>query len=98
MNKLFDPASFNLAGFKLEGPVILVIPLLLGIIAASVYSLMWIFRDAEQRRKNGFIAIIFILMTGWPLSLVWWLWLRPKAAFEPKAEPAGSANLASLGG
>lgn len=74
---LASPASFDLHGFKLEGPAILVVALLLAIIAVCVGSLVWVSRDARKRNKNVFAALLFILLAGWPLSFAWWLWLRP---------------------
>jgi hypothetical protein len=40
-------------------------------------SLIWVFFDARNRRKSGLIALLFIVITGWPLSFIWWLWLTP---------------------
>jgi hypothetical protein len=40
-------------------------------------SLIWVFFDARNRRKSGLIALLFIVITGWPMSFIWWLWLRP---------------------
>lgn len=74
---LMSPASFDLRGFKLEGPAILVLPLLLAIVVACIGSLVWLCRDARRRNKNAFVALLFVLLAGWPLSFVWWLWLRP---------------------
>ncbi|MCE9612319.1 MAG: hypothetical protein K8R23_19140 [Chthoniobacter sp.] len=46
------------------------------LIIALIWSCLWIWRDAEQRGKSGWLAILFIL-PGWPLSFCWWRWLRP---------------------
>ena len=43
-----------------------------------LYSLVMVAFDARRRGKNWFLAILFVLTAGWPLSLVWWQWLRPK--------------------
>jgi len=40
-------------------------------------SLIWLARDAGRRGKSGFWACVFAVMAGWPVSLLWWLWLRP---------------------
>jgi len=40
-------------------------------------SLIWVARDAGRRGKNGFWACVFAIMAGWPLSLLWWMRLRP---------------------
>jgi len=42
-----------------------------------VFSVLWVFFDARARQKSGCIAMLFILLVGWPLSFLWWFWLRP---------------------
>jgi hypothetical protein len=44
---------------------------------AAIFSVIWVFFDARARQKSGCIAIILILLVGWPLSFIWWFWLRP---------------------
>ena len=90
---LTSPSNIDLAGFKFQGPAFLIVPVFFAFIFLAVSSVIWIFRDASQRRKNGFVAILFILC-GWPLSLIWWLWLRPSLAFTHKiqAEQGAAAN------
>jgi hypothetical protein len=85
LNKyVLSPASFTApGGFHVEGPVVFVV---FGVIAAailSVWSFLWIYRDASKRDKNGFLAVLFILMTGWPVSFIYWLWLRPPISETP---------------
>jgi hypothetical protein len=41
--------------------------------------MIWVARDAGRRGKSGFFACLFAIMAGWPLSLLWWLWLRPSS-------------------
>ena len=74
---LFSPSSFDLHGFKVEGPSILVIPSLIALIFVFVASLVWLYKDAVKRNKNGFIALLFILLAGWPGAFIVWFWLRP---------------------
>jgi len=50
--------------------------LLLGFLV-FIGSMIWVARDAGKRGKSGFWACLFALMAGWPLSLLWWMWLRP---------------------
>lgn len=49
----------------------------LAILAFGLWSLRWIHRDAERRGKSGVGAFFFAVLAGWPLSLLWWRWLRP---------------------
>lgn len=74
---LLSPASFKHEDFQISGPAVLVLPATIAIIGISVLSFIWLFRDATKRGKNGFLAVLFIVITGWPFSFIWWLWLRP---------------------
>jgi hypothetical protein len=76
---LLSSASFNGGpnGFHTEGPLIIVVPTVIAFFGIFFGSLVWVFRDAAKRNKSGFIALLFILLTGWPASFIWWLWLRP---------------------
>jgi hypothetical protein len=49
----------------------------LAYLALAIASLIWVYGDARKRGKNGVLALLFVLFTGFPLSLIWWLWLRP---------------------
>ena len=91
---LTSPTNINLAGFRLEGPAILIIPALIAFLLVAICSIFWIYRDAAQRDKNGFVAILFILLAGWPLSFIWWIWLRPSIVYREinTAEQDAAAN------
>ena len=74
---LLSPASLGYNSFKIEGPVIFVFPGALALLALSIYSLIWLYQDATKRKKHGIVAVIFVLLAGWPASFIWWFWLRP---------------------
>ena len=76
---LLSPMNLKSGDFAISGPIIFVLPTLLLLIVLSMWSFIWLFRDARKRGKNGALAIVFILITGWPLSFIWWFWLRPAA-------------------
>lgn len=80
LQNVMSPASFDLGFLKIEGPALLVIPALLALVLALVASFVWLYRDARRRRKSGLVAILFVLLTGYPLSFIWWFWLRPPAS------------------
>jgi hypothetical protein len=42
-----------------------------------VWSLAWVYGDAERRGKSGCLVVLVILFFGWPLSLLLWLAFRP---------------------
>lgn len=63
---------------------------LLIIVALGVWSLVWICLDANRRGKSSFWALVFAFAACWPLSLVWWLWLRPPRQYlAPPPIPNG---------
>jgi hypothetical protein len=54
--------------------VALFLGLLLGLF---VWSLAWVYNDAERRGKSGCLVVLIILFFGWPISLLLWLVFRP---------------------
>ena len=74
---LAQPITIWGNSFHYQGSLIFGVALVALIIAGFVYSLVWVYRDARRRGKNGIIVIALILLTGWPGSFLWWLWLRP---------------------
>lgn len=74
---LMSAMSFKSGDFHLEGPVLLVLTVTAALLAAFVWTLVWLYRDAGKRKKNGIVAVIFVLFSGWPFSFIWWFWLRP---------------------
>jgi hypothetical protein len=83
---LLSPASAGVGGFSVRGPFILVEPALCALVFLFFGSLVWVWIDAGQRQKNALVVLAFILLTGWPLSFIWWFWLRP-----PRGESLQSA-------
>ena len=83
---LFSHASVgNPGGFHVEGPLIVVIPVAIAFVYFFARSIAWVHHDAVQRNKDGVMAALFILLTGWPASFIWWFWLRP-ALNSPSAD------------
>jgi hypothetical protein len=48
---------------------------------AFIYSLIWIFNDAEDRGYPGLIVVILATLLFWPFSLLIWLVLRPRLTY-----------------
>jgi hypothetical protein len=100
MNHFFDfllgPGKFSVGDKVIEGPFIF-IALVIGF---SLAALPWVYEDAKKRDKNGILAFLFIVTAGWPLSILWWLWLRPPVTKEnkTKVEPSHPANPRNAGG
>lgn len=42
-----------------------------------VWSLAWVYNDAERRGKSGCLVVLIISFFGWPISLLFWLVFRP---------------------
>jgi len=54
-------------------------------VALFIWSLVWVAKDAKRRGKNAFWAVVFALSAAWPISLLWWLWLRPSLQTQQKS-------------
>ena len=76
---------------KAEGPVIFVVPATIIMIYGAVASIVWLHRDALNRNKNGLVAVLFILLTGWPASFIWWFWLRPPLSLRSTGQDQTTA-------
>ncbi len=87
-------SNLELPGFKitLAGPPWLRNTEALVCIGLFVWSLIWICQDAGRRGKNGFGAFIFAIAACYPLSLLWWLWLRPPRLRAVPPPIPGSAD------
>jgi hypothetical protein len=79
--------GFNFLGIRFDTSSTLVntIILVVLIVAYSV-SACWVYGDAKRRGKDPFLACLLLTFVGWPLSFLWWLWLRPLTEEERKAK------------
>lgn len=48
-----------------------------GLIYALICSAFWVYDDAEARGQKGWLMVLLVLVCKWPLSLLFWLALRP---------------------
>jgi len=46
-------------------------------VALYVYSLVWVYRDAEARDTNPLLVTILVALISWPLGLLVWFLVRP---------------------
>ena len=51
--------------------------LVCGVLYLLVRSLIWAYRDAEARGKPGWMVALLLLLCKWPISLLFWVVLRP---------------------
>ena len=59
------------------------------VLAAYVASLAWVRRDAERRGADPRLAVLFVALAVWPLSVVIWHFARSGRFLAPKG--GGSA-------
>ena len=47
---------------------------LVGLFVGFVFSLIWIYRDANRRGKPGFLVALLAALIAWPVSLLVWVY------------------------
>lgn len=52
----------------------------LGTFTLYVWSIIWAYRDAEARGKEGLLVAVLVALVAWPLGLLIWLFVRPDEA------------------
>jgi hypothetical protein len=73
MNSSPHPGDFLTIVFLLIG--LAFVALFLGIF---VWSLVWVYGDAERRGKSGCLITLLVFLVSWPLGLLIWLCARPE--------------------
>lgn len=55
------------------------IGIVLGIVLLALYiwSIVWAYRDANNRGKPGWLVALLVALLSWPVGLVVWLLFRP---------------------
>jgi len=80
-------ASVDFPLLNFSGPPILI----LLIIGLMIVSTILIVKDAKTRNRNGLIAALLVL-SCWPISILWWYWLRPKSKINKAPNKKDSGN------
>ena len=57
--------------------VLLLLPVIVVVLGLLIWSLVWVYRDAERRGKSGALVALMVLLLEWPISLLVWLAFRP---------------------
>jgi hypothetical protein len=52
--------------------------LAIGMLALYIWSLVWVYNDAERRGKAGWLVTLLVALLSWPISLLLWLVIRPE--------------------
>jgi len=68
-----------LDAFSASGPTTFVLPVLILLAVLFAASLVWAVRDALSRGIPPVYAVLVLLLTGWPLSILLWIALRTRA-------------------
>lgn len=58
--------------------ILLMLPLIVTVLALLIWSLIWVYRDAERRGKSGALAALTVFLLEWPISLLVWMLFRPE--------------------
>jgi uncharacterized membrane protein len=48
------------------------------IVVLLVWSLVWVYNDAEERGKSGCLVVLLVFLLSWPVSLLAWIVFRPE--------------------
>jgi hypothetical protein len=65
-----------------------VLAFLAGMIGLLVWSLVWVYRDANVRGKSGWLVALLCFMFNWPFSILMWIVFRPEFDKLPLDGPA----------
>ena len=57
--------------------IFLIVPAMLVILGLLIWSLVWVWRDAEKRGKPGWVVALMVFLLEWPISLLVWVVFRP---------------------
>jgi hypothetical protein len=68
----FLPAQASSSGAEVVGLILVL--LFLGLL---IWSLVWVYSDAERRGKSGCLVVLLVLLSSWPISLLLWIVSRP---------------------
>ncbi len=62
--------------------VLIILPLIFTILGLLIWSLVWVYGDANRRGKPGWAVVLLVLFLEWPISLLVWLVFRPEVKAE----------------
>ena len=58
--------------------ILLAIPFFLVLLGLLIWSLVWVYGDAEKRGKPGWVVALMVFLLNWPISLLVWVVFRPE--------------------
>ena len=57
--------------------VLLAVLLIIFCLGILIWSLIWVYNDAEKRGKPGLLVALMVFLLSWPISLLVWIVFRP---------------------
>jgi hypothetical protein len=69
--------SLLLAKASSSGAEVVGLILVLLFLGLFIWSLVWVYSDAERRGKSGCLVVLLVLLSSWPISLLLWMVSRP---------------------
>ena len=51
---------------------------LAGMMGLLVWSLVWVYRDANERGKPGWLVALLCFLFNWPFGILMWVVFRPE--------------------
>lgn len=58
-------------------PDVLIAIIAIILLGLFIWSLVWVYSDAERRGKSGCLVVLLVLLSSWPISLLLWIVSRP---------------------
>lgn len=58
--------------------IIFLIPISIVLLVLLIWSLVWVYGDAEKRGKPGWAVALMVFLLNWPISLLVWVVFRPE--------------------
>lgn len=69
-----DPSNSSADGIAL----VISLVVLLVMFIVYIWSLVWLFRDANRRKCNALVITFLVAIFAWPIGLLIWLLARPR--------------------
>ncbi|MFC6998812.1 hypothetical protein [Rufibacter roseus] len=63
-------------GFFLGFGIVALVLALVGLVL-YIWSIVWVYNDANRRGKPGLIIAILVALFAWPFGLILWMLVRP---------------------
>jgi len=62
------------------------------ILGLYVWSIIWVYSDAENRGNSGCLVALLVMLLGWPIGLIAWIAFRPRETESERARKIGTES------